>query len=674
MKPAISPTSSNFDLESVSKHDETSKSIDHSIIFSSQEKHNSEDDDDNSDTESHGPPQTYLQNSETSSLEPVNSSKSLEPVDKNSNPDDDNLLDQNLTRILTDIGDFAAYNSITKTQTSQTKTGQTVERQRSRLSISSRRSVVQSICRSISRQTSSGQKEQNTEENENSQYENKAKYTIFSKNEVLYIAIVASCCAFFSTISVPIYLAALDTLASDFNVSIELINLTVTVYSIVQGLSPAIWGSIADSIGRRPVIISCLVVYIGANIGLALAKNYGFLVGFRILQAGGIASTITVGSGVIGDITERKTRGLYMGIFSGIAMIGNAIGPLIGGALAGTLGWRSIFWFLIIASGVTVAIVTMLLPETSRKRVGNGSIPAKSFFNKSPYMLFRRGIVQDAKNQTPDLDTLMPPSPVRLARTLELFLEKDTFIILLPNAIHYTCWFMLITAQSTLLTNQYHFTTLRLGLSYLANGGGSVLGSLISGRVMNYFYQKEVLRFQKKHGIEKATALIDARDPSFNIHRARLAPLPIVSTLQIIGSLVFGWTVQKNVHYAVPIVFTALVSFSSLFSFNLSSTLMVDLYTKEASSASAAVNLLRCLICAGGVSAVDRMNMVMGTGGTFTLMSGLMLLTWALNFFEIKNGPKFQKERIEKAKLREEKQRQKENEKVSEKELKKDEV
>lgn len=468
---------------------------------------------------------------------------------------------------------------------------------------------------------------------------------------MVYITFLASCCAFFSTISVPIYLSALDELANEFHVSIELINITVTVYSIIQGLSPAIWGSLADSIGRRPIVICCLIVYIGANIGLALAKNYGFLIGFRILQAGGIASTVTVGSGIIGDITERKNRGFYMGIFSGISMIGNAIGPLIGGALAGTLGWRSIFWFLVIASGIIVVVTASMLPETSRKQVGNGSIPPKSVANKSPYTKIRQLFVKGAKSQKPDLTTLMPPSPIKITRTFDLFLEKDTFIILLPNALHYTSWFMLITAQSTLLTKQYHFTTVRLGLSYLANGGGSVLGSLVSGRVMNYFYQKEVAHFQTIHGVDKANRLINERDPSFNIHRARLAPLPIVSSLQIAGQLIFGWTIEKNVHYAVPIVFTALVSFASLFSYNLSATLMVDLFPKDTSSAGAAVNLTRCLLCAAGVSAVESMDKAMGTGGTFTLMSGLLLASWALNLFEIKYGPKFQKERLQRIEL-----------------------
>ncbi|VVT57565.1 uncharacterized protein SAPINGB_P005759 [Magnusiomyces paraingens] len=520
------------------------------------------------------------------------------------------LATQNLTRIISESSDFAAYQSLNE-------------------------EIIQTLREEENLSVDATEQEDATEH----------PYTIFSKTEVICIAIEASCAAFFSTISVPIYLSALTDFANEFHVSTERINLTVTVFTIVQAVIPAVWGAIADFIGRRPVIVMCLVIYIGANIGLAFAKNYGFLIGFRILQAAGIASTVAVGSGIVGDITDRKNRGFYIGIYSGLSMVGSAIGPLIGGALAATLGWRSIFWFLVIAAGVTLVFLLVMLPETSRKIAGNGSIKPSSWINKSPYMSLRKHFVKESRAETLAPETVLPPSPIKLHRTMQLFLEKDVIIILLPNAIHYASWFMLITAQSTLLTKHYDFSTLQLGLSYVANGGGSVLGSLVGGKVMNLAYNHEVKRFRNIHGNEEE---ISPQNAKFNIHRARLWPLPIVSSVHIAATLIFGWSIQYHVHYAVPIVFTAFVSFASMFSFSLSSTLMVDLFPSESSSAAAAVNLSRGTICAVGISLVDRMDQAMGTGGTFSLMAGLMLLSWALNFYEIKNGPKYHQERLKK--------------------------
>ena len=66
-------------------------------------------------------------------------------------------------------------------------------------------------------------------------------------------------------------------LAAEFHVSATLINLTLTTYMIFQGFTPLIIGDLADSAGRRPAYIYCFIVYIGANIGLALCPNYAAL-------------------------------------------------------------------------------------------------------------------------------------------------------------------------------------------------------------------------------------------------------------------------------------------------------------------------------------------------------------------------------------------------------------
>lgn len=73
--------------------------------------------------------------------------------------------------------------------------------------------------------------------------------------------------------------------------------------------------AISDAYGRRLVLISTLVVFFSACIGLALIKHYYQLVILRCLQSTGSASTIAIGAGIIGDVADRKERGSYMGFF-----------------------------------------------------------------------------------------------------------------------------------------------------------------------------------------------------------------------------------------------------------------------------------------------------------------------------------------------------------------------
>lgn len=215
----------------------------------------------------------------------------------------------------------------------------------------------------------------------------KEPFTIFSSGEKYALTLVASFLALFSSISVPIYLPVLTELEHVFHVTTEQINLTIVTYSIFQGVSPAFWGPLADNYGRRTIYPLCVIIYIGANIGLALASNYGMLLGFRCLQAAGMAAAVALGAGLVGDITQRKDRGTFVGIFSGLTLVGNALGPLIGAGLADAWGWRAIFWFLVISAGAALVILLLVLPETNRSFVGNGSVKPKFKWSLAPSMI-----------------------------------------------------------------------------------------------------------------------------------------------------------------------------------------------------------------------------------------------------------------------------------------------
>jgi Major Facilitator Superfamily len=190
---------------------------------------------------------------------------------------------------------------------------------------------------------------------------------------------------------------------------------------LVCSISPCIWGPLTDDVGRRPIYLITLLIFEGANLGLALTPNYGLLMFLRCLQASGSASVIAIGenltdlvshqilqtqtqeschpgAGTIGDISVPAERAFYFGLFNIGALSGPALGPVLGGLLTKGFGWRSIFWFLLIVGGLGLAIIALLLPEyvmflfylpaahtlhlprTLRRLVGNGSLPPPSGF------------------------------------------------------------------------------------------------------------------------------------------------------------------------------------------------------------------------------------------------------------------------------------------------------
>ena len=110
----------------------------------------------------------------------------------------------------------------------------------------------------------------------------------------------------------------------------------------------------------------CFIIYIAANIGLALQNNYAALFVLRCLQSTGSSATIAMASAVVADVSTPADRGKYMGFTLAGSLLGPAIGPVLGGILAQFIGWRSIFWFLVIFAGAFMVIFGIFFPETGK--------------------------------------------------------------------------------------------------------------------------------------------------------------------------------------------------------------------------------------------------------------------------------------------------------------------
>ncbi len=204
-------------------------------------------------------------------------------------------------------------------------------------------------------------------------------YSTFSSRQKRWIIFMVTWAAFISPTSANIYFPALNPLQAHLGVSTTLINLTLTSYMIFQALAPTVFGHLADMAGRRPAYIIAFVIYLGANIGLSLQNSYAALFVLRCLQSSGSSGAIALGYGVVADISTNSERGKYVGIVGVGTMMGPSLGPVIGGILAEFLGWRSIFWFLVILAGCFLVLFTLTVPETGRNVVGNGSVPPQGW-------------------------------------------------------------------------------------------------------------------------------------------------------------------------------------------------------------------------------------------------------------------------------------------------------
>lgn len=300
-------------------------------------------------------------------------------------------------------------------------------------------------------------------------------YSVFTERQRQYIIFMASFGGFFSPLSANIYFPALNAIAKDLKVSSGVINLTLTSYMIFQGLAPSIFGDLGDMVGRRPAYILGFIIYIGANVGLALQNNYAALLILRCVQSTGSSGTVALGSGVAADIASSGERGKYIGFTSFGPMVAPALGPILGGVLTQYLGWRSLFWFLTVTAVAYMIPFCITFPETGRNVVGNGSIPPQGWnMSLLNYIKSREEHDEDglrrktsrqekeaARSKLARQRKLRWPNPMK---TLHIVVEKDVSIILLYNSVVYTAFYAMMSSLPSLFAEIYHLNDFQIGM------------------------------------------------------------------------------------------------------------------------------------------------------------------------------------------------------------------
>ncbi|KAJ7252097.1 major facilitator superfamily domain-containing protein [Mycena haematopus] len=469
-------------------------------------------------------------------------------------------------------------------------------------------------------------------------------YSIYTQNEKWLIVSLISFGSLFSPLSANIYFPAIPTLAVAFNKSIELINLTVTLNMVFQGLSPMVWGSISDTYGRRHSFILCLLLLSLSCVGLALTptSDYWLLLLLRCFQAAGSASTVAISVGVVGDISTRADRGGFLGLSSIGPMIGPAIGPVIGGVLADKLGWRAIFWFLCIASAVCMLVMVLLLPETLRAIVGNGSIPLPPIYHPVLPLIGRDGRRRFAPTTTPVIVTQRK----FLQNPLRLLLHLDVALLLLINGVVYSVFYGVTASIATVFHDAYpQLDETELGLCFLSVGGGMAVGSLFCGRLLDWDYQKlrRTLRDPTAGaGVERD----DKANDAFPIERARLRLLPAFLAVYTVSCIGYGWCIDRRTSLAGPLILLVGVGLVVITIMNSIQTLMVDLMPTHGSAITACNNLVRCSLGAGLVSGIQPLLTALGTGYAYLLLGGLSALMGPLVYMVMYVGPRCRARRI----------------------------
>jgi EmrB/QacA subfamily drug resistance transporter len=162
---------------------------------------------------------------------------------------------------------------------------------------------------------------------------------------------------------------ALPTIARGLNASVSGLQWIVDGYTMVLASLLMFAGAAADRFGRRRVFQVGLAIFTVASALCSVAPDLGWLVAFRVIQAVGGSMLNPVAMSIISSVyTTRSSRTRAIGVWVSVFGVSMALGPVLGGLLTSTVGWRAIFWVNLPVGFIAMILAYMLVPESRARR------------------------------------------------------------------------------------------------------------------------------------------------------------------------------------------------------------------------------------------------------------------------------------------------------------------
>ncbi len=159
---------------------------------------------------------------------------------------------------------------------------------------------------------------------------------------------------------------ALPSIGRELHTTVSGLQWTVDAYTLVLASLLMLAGSTADRLGRKRIFALGLILFTLGSLLCSVASNLGTLVAFRMVQAIGGSMLNPVAMSIIRNVfTDARERAQAIGVWGATVGISLALGPVVGGALVESVGWRSIFW-INIPVGLSALVLTLRFVPESR--------------------------------------------------------------------------------------------------------------------------------------------------------------------------------------------------------------------------------------------------------------------------------------------------------------------
>ncbi len=260
--------------------------------------------------------------------------------------------------------------------------------------------------------------------------------------------------AFLGPFTQTVYAPILPELGGALRTTPFLINLSISIFTLVLAFMQIIYGPLVDRSGRKRTLLAGLAIYIVASLGCFLADRIETLLAFRALQAVGIAAGAVVAVTVIGDRFEGAARGRAMGSFQMMVALGPVIGPVVGGFVGEHLDFHYVFLLLAIVGAAALPSNAIWLRETR---------PAGE------------------------------PRAFHPAQYLEVLGNRQGLAIMLLSFVQYYAFYNYLVFMPRVLDAVYGLSASEKGLVFLPLSVAVVIGSYVGGRLLGHWRPRPML-------------------------------------------------------------------------------------------------------------------------------------------------------------------------------------
>lgn len=418
--------------------------------------------------------------------------------------------------------------------------------------------------------------------------------------------------------------AVIPQASAEFGVPEIIEALATGLFMIGFGAGALVAGPFSETLGRNPVYIVTMALYMLFLVGAAVSPNLGSQLVCRFFAGMFGATPLVCAGGSLSDIWTPQERVFAFPLFACSSFLGPLLAPLVGDLIgqSSTLSWRWAEWVTLIASGVVLTIVVLAQPETyAPVLLGWKAKQLRQITGDKRY----RGAIEIRKT----------PLIVRLRRALYrpalMFVQEPILILFgLYLTMVYIVLFTFLTGYTYIFTDIYGLSQGMTGVCFVGQMVGVLSCSLLIP--LNMHLRKRDIARAKKIGPDVKVA------PESRLYWAMIGGPAVPISL-----FWMGWTARPDISIWSPLLASVLFGFGILCVFMTTYQYLMDTYEIYAASALASVTLIRYTISGAFIEISIPFYENMGVAHTLTILGSLSGVLVVIPYAFYRYGPAIRK-------------------------------